>query len=133
MTTHIEYTEKETRAKTIYTKISNADMLTVINTLNQCLVLMTYANADRGVISGEAEIYIQMWNSPTKDLTKGRFGLNSPCSMTSGLLYNFEFGGQYDFTLGNLEDIEMITHFVAEAFPEHIDPIRFTESFFDIG
>lgn len=125
-----EYSEKETTANTTYTEMSEDDVWEILKILSCCQTLMAYASYDRSLISGDAEIYVQGWSTPFSDLSKGRHGANSPSSMTSGILYNFEWDKQYNFTVNQLRDIEMITGFVNEAFPDHIPTVTFRESFF---
>lgn len=125
-----EYTEKDTTANTTYTQMTDDDVWEILKILSCCQTLMAYASYDRNLIKGDAEIYVQGWNTPFKDLSKGRHGVNTPSSMTSGILYNFEWDQQYNFTVNQLRDIEMITQFVNQAFPDHIPAVSFRESFF---
>lgn len=129
----IEYSEKETTASTTYVDMCSDDLYETLKILGCCQTLMAYASYDRSLIKGDADVYVQGWTTPFADLSKGRCGKNSPSSMTSGILYNFKWDKQYNFTLNQLQDIELITQFVHEAFPDHIPAISFRESFFQVG
>lgn len=62
----------------------------------------------------------QWWHHRDPQLCRGESGPNSPCSLVSGLLYNFMFKEppQRDLTEPQMRDIERISHVLAQVYPD---------------
>ena len=123
----IVYSLKHTAAKTQYVEIQQSDKAQLLHTLTQAHLLMSQLCAEPNIKSEGFE-YAQAWLTRTKDLHRGRAGLNSPMSMVTGVLYNMTWGKQRDFTHKQIEDLEICLLLAHSVWPEHLPEVVFSLS-----
>jgi hypothetical protein len=124
----IKYVPKNTSAGTEYREIDPDDMAWIQSELVHWLILM--GQKDQGLDDDSRWIRDNWWHKHSKKLHKGRTGLNTPCSVVSGILENmmYKIPAQRDFSDKQMEDIEMLSQAIHAIFPD-TTPMRFQIGF----
>ena len=121
-----EYNLKNTSANTDYVNLTKSERTEILQHLRDAMLLMDQLIHEPRS-HPQAEEYTRVWLTRTAELNSGRGGLNSPASMMSGVIYNMCWGGQRDFTLKQLADIEKCMALVNDAFPDLVPEIVFED------
>jgi hypothetical protein len=122
----ITYQTKSTMARTEYRKVDRDDQKWVLDQLEDWMVRMDGFSKSR--VRDLEDIYDQFWTAKTKDLPKGRDGLNSPFNMVEGILRNMRYdteGKQYDFSKPQCDGIEGISRCIHTCFGDACPEIKF--------
>lgn len=125
----IDYEVKNTLARTEYRKTKREDLKKVLDYMEQWMLKMdAFSKSD---VDELKEIYDDFWCAKTKDLPKGRDGLNSPQSMCAGILGNMRYGEhenvQFDLTKPQCDGIQQISACINVCFPTDCPKIQFTK------
>jgi hypothetical protein len=118
----INYQPKITSAKTEYVELDTEDHTWLKTELIRWLARMSETQADPDELW--KIIHQQYWSRTTKNLPRGRAGLNSPSSYVAGLINNLVFGDQRDFTLRQLDGIRDISAQLNQLFDD-VDALQF--------
>ena len=121
-----QYSLKNTSANTDYVDLTTAERTQILKYMRDAMLLMDQLIHEPGS-HPEAEAYTILWLTRTAELNTGRAGLNSPASIMSGVIYNMCWGGQRDFTLKQLSDIEKCMALVNDVFPDLVPEILFED------
>lgn len=127
MTTRtIPYQPKSVMAKTEYRKLKTEDQKWVLDQLEQWMLKMDQFRTSR--VRDLEDIYDQYWDRKSKDLVKGRNGMNSPKSLVEGILENMRYGEeqkQYDLTKPQCDGIKNISVRMNTCFGDAAPEINF--------
>jgi hypothetical protein len=103
----IEYTLKDTAARTQYVTIDDQDLDWLKAQLIQYLAVIAELDSTH---DEDQRYFREQWcHRRQKTLPKGRNGLNTPASYIGGLVSNTVFGEQRDFTRHQLDAVEIIS------------------------
>jgi hypothetical protein len=97
---------RKTIANTTYTEMSDEDFEIVKAVLMKVAAVICESSNST---SEEGKEAFKEFNKRTKELPKGKNGLNTIASFTGGVINNIVFGTQRDFTVKQLDGIEYVT------------------------
>jgi hypothetical protein len=125
----IKYIPKITSARTEYREIDSEDQQWLQVELVRWLALI--GELDQTHDEDIRLFRDSWWHRKSKDLSKGREGPNSPCSIIAGIVNNMMFKDtpQRDFTEKQMRDIEYISMTLSGIFPTAATAVRFQIGF----
>jgi hypothetical protein len=125
----IKYIPKATSARTEYREIDAEDQQWLQVELIRWLSLI--GELDQTHDEDLRLFRDSWWHRKSKDLSKGQFGPNSPCSIIAGIVNNMMFKDkpQRDFTEKQMRDIEYISMTLSGIFPQGATAVRFQIGF----
>jgi hypothetical protein len=126
----VKYVPKATVASTEYRRLNKDDLTLTLDTLQKIADKFETLKGSQLVIDGcsGADIYDNYWCEETNVFQMGKWaGVNSPKSMTEGILDNFLFKSppQYDLSNHQTPAIQFITGNASALWPDLFKEIQF--------
>ena len=124
----IKYIPKNTAAGTEYRECDPEDLVWIQTQMIRYMAIMGELDQNRDEDS--EWVRDKWWHKRTDKVHKGKQGMNTPCSIVSGIINNMMFKDpvQRDFTNKQMEDIEYISAIMGNCY-EGCEPIRFQIGF----
>jgi len=128
----IKYLPKNTGAGTEYRELDPLDQQWILTKSIEALTILAEYDKCASDDTDRTWVRDQWWHKKDKRLSKGRDGLNTPCSVLGGIVNNFMFKTppQRDFSDKQMKDIEFVFNCLS-AFREDFQSVRFQVGFFD--